>query len=279
MRVSRTLPLRELPTIGAWCFLDRFGPQETVMRVEPHPHTGLQTVTWPLAGDVRHRDSLGSDVVLKPGQLNLMTSGRGVAHSEYSLGEGPAMLDALQLWVALPVSAREMSPAFASHPVLPTMTIDDARATVVLGEFSGVRSPAKVHSPIVGAQVEIGRGGVARLPLHPAWEHAVVLLKGDVSVTGVDAPQDALMYFAPGRASISLASQGGAMLFLLGGEPFPDPLVMWWNFVGGSHEEIASARDAWEAGEPRFGEVPGHGDVRIPAPPLPSIRLWPRSRR
>src|SRR5690242_14507821 len=122
MEVHRTLPQRDLPTVGAWCFLDRFGPQVTTMRVEPHPHIGLQTVTWPFVGDVRHRDSVGSDVVVARGALNLMTSGAGISHSEYSVGDGAVPLDALQLWVALPESRRHGEPAFERHEELPRLT-------------------------------------------------------------------------------------------------------------------------------------------------------------
>src|SRR4051794_22168086 len=147
MEVHRTLPQRDLPTVGAWCFLDRFGPQVTRMRVEPHPHIGLQTVTWPFAGDVRHRDSVGSDVVVQRGALNLMTSGAGIAHSEYSVGEDAVPLDALQLWVALPESRRHGGPAFERHEVLPHLALEAVRgepaeAVVVLGSLGGVASPA-----------------------------------------------------------------------------------------------------------------------------------------
>lgn len=148
MSVHRSLPQRDLPLVGAWCFLDRFGPQVTRMRVEPHPHIGLQTVTWPFAGDIRHRDSLGSDVTLRRGALNLMTSGEGIAHSEYSVGDEPSELDALQLWVALPESRRHGMPAFERHERLPSFDLTAlsgaATATVVLGELAGVASPASV---------------------------------------------------------------------------------------------------------------------------------------
>lgn len=289
MSVRRSLPQRDLPMVGAWCFLDRFGPQETRMRVEPHPHIGLQTVTWPLVGEIRHRDAVDSDVVLRPGQLNLMTSGGGIAHSEYSLGESPVPLDALQLWVALPESRRHGAPAFERHEELPTVTLPavagtDGRAVVVLGEFAGVRSPATVHTPIVGAEVRIPAGARVRLPLNPHWEHAVSGVFGDAVVHTTDAASTALdgthlIYLGTQRTSVDIESTGGATIFLLGGGPFEADIVMWWNFVGRSHEEIARARDAWEAGDPRFGHVIGHGDERIPAPPLPNVRLTTRRRR
>jgi redox-sensitive bicupin YhaK (pirin superfamily) len=289
MTVLRALPHRNLPTIGAWCFLDRFGPAETRMRVEPHPHIGLQTVTWPLVGEIRHRDSLGSDADLRRGQLNLMTAGNGISHSEYSIGEGPIPLDALQLWVVLPESARHGAAGFERHVDLPglTLTADegtDAAATVVLGEFAGVASPATVHTPIIGAEIVVPAGSRVRLPLRPEWEHALMLVEGDVVVAEHPMPRNELLYLGDSRDEVEVSSTEGALLFLLGGEPFEDDIVMWWNFAGRTHDEIAAAREDWEAesspgAEPtRFGAVDGHA-VRIPAPPLPDVRLMPRGRR
>ena len=303
MEVHRTLPHRALPMVGAWCFLDRFGPQETTMRVEPHPHIGLQTVTWPIIGEVRHRDAVGSDVVVRPGALNLMTSGEGIAHSEYSLGEGPVALDALQLWVALPESRRHGGPAFERHENLPVLALGEgADAVVVMGELGDFSSPATVHTPIVGAELRLPAGVRVRLPLRPEWEHALYGMIGSTNVeTGMDAvdadaarrseplPAGAdgtvsvdgsrLLYLGKGRDHVDLLSPDGARVFLLGGEPFEADIVMWWNFVGRTHDEIVEAREAWEAHAPRFGEVIDHGPERIPAPPLPAVRLTPRRRR
>ena len=280
MNVLRTLPNKDLPTVGAWCFLDRFGPGPVRMRVEPHPHIGLQTVTWPLVGDMRHRDSVDSDVTLRRGQLNLMTAGNGISHSEYSLGEDPIPLDALQLWVVLPESARLGSGGFEQHTSLPTVALgQDAEATVVLGEFAGVRSPATVHTPIVGAEIAVPAGSTVELPLNRVWEHAVVLVEGDAAVEGVVFERNLMLYLGDSRDSVSVTSESGALLFLLGGEPFEEDLVMWWNFAARTHEEIADARDDWEARSSRFGHVVTHGDERIPAPELPHVRLMPRRRR
>lgn len=290
MAVHRSLPQRALPTVGAWCFFDRFGPQETVMRVEPHPHIGLQTVTWPLVGEVRHRDSIRSDVTISRGVLNIMTSGRGISHSEYSVGDGPAPLDALQLWIALPESRRHGEPDFERHADLPTLALPavagpDATATVVVGELAGVSSPATVHTPLVGAEVVLAPGSRVRIPFRPDWEHAVAAVEGDLVVhAGRDGEPTALgpldlLYLGVNRDGVDVSSAGGAMFFLLGGEPFEDDLVMWWNFVGRDHDEIAQAREEWEAGSDRFGHVVTHGAERIPAPPLPHVRLTPRRRR
>ena len=283
MSVLRVLPHRNLPTIGAWCFLDRFGPADTRMRVEPHPHIGLQTVTWPLIGEIRHRDSLGSDADLRRGQLNLMTAGNGISHSEYSIGEEPIPLDALQLWVVLPEGARQGVGGFERHADLPTLALPaeegpDATATVVLGEFAEVVSPATVHTPIVGAEIAVPAGTRVRLPLRTDWEHAIMLVEGDAQVATHGMTQNDVLYLGDSRDEVEVTSTQGALLFLIGGEPFDDEIVMWWNFAGRTHEEIVDARTDWEAASPRFGVVEGH-DVRIPAPPLPDVRLMPRGRR
>ncbi|MFK4759608.1 pirin family protein [Microbacterium sp. ZW T5_45] len=283
MNVLRALPHRNLPTIGAWCFLDRFGPADTKMRVEPHPHIGLQTVTWPLVGEIRHRDSLGSDADLRRGQLNLMTAGNGISHSEYSIGETPVPLDALQFWVVLPESSRHGAAGFERHTELPGLTLPategaDADATVVLGEFAGTRSPATVHTPIVGAEIVLPAGSRVRVPLRSDWEHALMLVEGDAVVAEHPLALNDLLYLGDSRDGVEVSSENGALLFLLGGEPFESEIVMWWNFAGRTHDEIAEARADWEAASARFGEVAGH-DVRIPAPPLPDVRLMPRGRK
>lgn len=283
MNVLRVLPHRNLPTIGAWCFLDRFGPADTRMRVEPHPHIGLQTVTWPIVGEIRHRDSLGSDVDLRRGQLNLMTAGNGISHSEYSIGDDPIPLDALQFWVVLPDGARQGAGGFERHTGLPQVSLQAdegaaATATVVLGELAGVTSPATVHTPIVGAEIVVPAGTRIRIPLRPEWEHALMLVEGDAVVSTHAMAQNEMLYLGDSRGDVEVSSAHGALLFVIGGEPFADEIVMWWNFAGRDHDEIVEARTAWEAASDRFGAVEGH-DVRIPAPPLPDVRLMPRGRK
>ncbi len=275
MTVRRTLPSREIPLIGAWCFLDEMGPESGGMTVLPHPHIGLQTVTWPLRGEIRHRDALGSDVVLRPGELNIMTSGRGVAHSEVTAAG--VTLHGLQLWVALPADAADGASLFEQHRSLPEFTAPGVRGLVFVGELGGVRSPATVFSPLVGAQLDVAPG-TATVPLDPGFEHGVLVVDGSVQVDGRTLEPGPLLYLPPGPAELVVRSAEGARLVLLGGEPFADELVMWWNFVGRSHEEIVAARDDWERGDVRFGPVEGHGDERIPAPPLPPLRLTPRRR-
>lgn len=283
MHVHRALPQRGLQMVGAWCFLDRFGPQAVRMRVEPHPHIGLQTVTWPLHGEVHHRDSIGSDVMLTRGELNLMTSGHGIAHSEYSLGDGEVEIDALQLWVALPEGARHMPPSFEQHTRLPEVHSPGLEVLVVLGTYGDVTSPATAHTPIVGAEVRLAPGATVRLALDPHWEHALLGVLGAAEVAASTAPtlveDGALLYLGIERDYIDVHSAEGATLFLIGGEPFGEEIVMWWNFVARTHEEIVDAREDWERGSTRFGHVVGHGAERIPAPPMPGVRLKGRQRR
>lgn len=279
--VARYLPHRDLPTVGAWCFLDRFGPEQVDMRVLPHPHTGLQTVTWPLRGEIRHRDSLGSDVLIRPGQLNLMTAGRGVAHSEISLGSQP-MLHGLQLWVALPSDVAGMDPGFERHTDLPVYEGKSVTGTVFMGALGAVESPATAFSPLIGAMLDVS--GNARLPLRADFEYGLLVVEGSLSFYGTEVQPGGLLYLGSRRTSLELSTSRDARVVLLGGEPFPDDLVMWWNFVGRSHEEIVEARADWAnsygRSGTRFGVVPGHpSEEFIPAPELPPVRMRPRRRR
>ncbi|MFI5912942.1 pirin family protein [Dactylosporangium sp. NPDC051541] len=275
--VRRTLPNKARRTVGAWCFLDHFGPEDVTgkpgMRVPPHPHIGLQTVSWLLSGEVRHRDSLGSDQVIVPGQLNIMTSGRGIAHSENSPTAKPPLLHGLQLWVALPDSERHRAPGFQHIPDLPEVSDSGVKVTVAVGELEGAASPAEVHTELLGADIELA--GSTEIRIRPDFEHAVVVTEGAATVDGADLTPGSLLYLGDNYDKVRLA--GNARLFLLGGVPFEEELVMWWNFVGRSHEDIVEARDAWMAGSDRFGVVPG-GEQPLPAPGMPTTRLKPRPR-
>ena len=278
LTVHRTLPHRGLPTVGAWCFVDHFGPTRDPMTVLPHPHTGLQTVTWPFAGDIRHRDNLGSDVVLRPGELNLMTSGDGVSHSEISVGRH-MMMHGLQLWVALPEGSRTGPAAFEHLPELPRTGGDGWRAIVLVGRLADTESPATTYSPIVGAELTLGAGAAATVPLQPEFEHAVLAVDGPVRVGGYDVTHRQMQYLAPGRDSVQLEAARDTTVVLIGGTPFTESLVMWWNFIGRSHDDIVQAREDWAEAAERFGTVEGHDGQVIPAPPLPKVRLTPRRRR
>ncbi|MBM9467210.1 pirin family protein [Nakamurella leprariae] len=297
--VARTLPHRRRPTVGAWCFVDHFGPDPAPMVVLPHPHTGLQTVTWLFAGAVRHRDSLGSDVWVRPGQLNLMTAGPGVAHSEISQqvagepDEAATTLHGLQLWLALPGDMSAVTAAFEHHGDLPTVelpaidqsgTPEMVTATVLVGTLAGVASPATVHSPLVGAQIVADGPVTTTLPVDTAFEHAVLPIGTSVRVDGEPVSEGHLHVLPTGADRIELAVAGAGTVMLLGGTPFTDDLVMWWNFIGRSHEDIAAARTDWESvasgtAAARYGTVTGHDGARIPAPDLPGVRLTPRRAR
>jgi redox-sensitive bicupin YhaK (pirin superfamily) len=279
--VRRLLPQRRRRLVGAWCFVDHFGPDDVSgrpgMQVPPHPHTGLQTVTWLVEGEIVHRDSLGNRQPIVPGQLNLMSSGHGIAHSEQSPPDHPPGMHGLQLWVALPEEARHGEPGFDHHRGLPVLRTGDATVTVVVGEFGPARSPARVHTPLVAAEVLFATAGHDRMPLEPRFEYAVLVMSGDAQVAGVSVSPGALLYLGRGRSDLAVHVPGPARLFLLGGEPFAEPLVMWWNFVGRSHEEIVRARDDWMAGR-RFGTVAGCAHEPLPAPPMPTVRLKARDR-
>ncbi|MEV4759691.1 pirin family protein [Micromonospora sp. NPDC049559] len=279
--VRRLLPQRQRRMVGAWCFVDHFGPDEATtergMWIPPHPHTGLQTVTWLLDGEVVHRDSLGNTQPIRPGQLNVMTAGHGIAHSEYPPADRPRLMHGLQLWVAMPDSARHDPPAFAHHEDLPVLRDGDLTVDVLVGELAGVRSPARAYTPLLGAQLGLPAGATARVPLERTFEHGVLVISGGAEVAGVELTPGSLLYLGTGRPELTMRAGTDAKLLLLGGAPFDEPLVMWWNFVARSHEEIAEAREDWMAGR-RFGPVVDDDAAPLPAPPMPTTRLKARER-
>ncbi len=271
LTVRRLLPRAARRLVGPWCFLDEVGPLafEAGRRIDvpPHPHIGLQTVTWLLEGEMRHRDSLGGDSVARPGTLHLMTAGRGIAHAEESPEHATPRVHALQLWIALPESHRETAPAFEAHVDRPMVACDGARVAVILGELAGIRAEGRTFSPLVAADITLA--GAAEIPLTPDFEHGLLPLSGEVVVEGERLERHHLYYFAPGAPALRLQVWDGAeaRVLLLGGAPFGERIVMWWNFVARAPEEIAAAREDWQAGR-RFGEVRGYPGARLDAPPL-----------
>jgi redox-sensitive bicupin YhaK (pirin superfamily) len=278
IRVQRTLPQRQRSLIGAWCFIDHYGPVSARMDVPPHPHTGLQTVSWLFRGGVEHRDSAGVHAIVRPGELNLMTAGAGICHSEVSI-EANAVLHGVQLWVALPGSDRDAGRDFA-HYVPTEVPLPGAAARVFLGELAGHRSPVKTFSPLLGAQIDLDVHAALDIAVDPAFEHGVLCDVGPVEMGEITLATADLGYQGPGNSSLHLrnAIDRPARLLLLGGIPFSEELVMWWNFVGRSHDDIVGYRQLWEDADDRFGAVQGYrGSVtRLPAPPLPNARLRPR---
>lgn len=308
MSVRRTIPQRRRSLVGAWCFCDHYGPDDVSrsagMQVPPHPHIGLQTVSWLFDGEIVHRDSVGSLTTVRPGELNLMTAGVGISHSEESPeGRRPPVLHGVQLWTVLPSADAAVEPHFEHHADLPAADVDGGRVQVFMGSLSvagrRLASPARTYTPLVGAQLDLPPGGRLELDADPAFEHALLVDAGDVSFAGDPVPPAALGYVAPGpeRLVVTAGDEGPARAVLIGGVPFDEDVVMWWNFVGRTHEDIVRARADWmaqvaDAGddgdstryapgatERRFGQVRGYDGGPLRAPALPDVRLRPRERR
>ncbi|SDY48108.1 hypothetical protein SAMN05421504_105683 [Amycolatopsis xylanica] len=276
MQVRRTLPQRDRSLIGAWCFADHYGPEDARMDVAPHPHTGLQTVSWLFTGEIEHRDSLGVHAMVRPGELNLMTGGHGICHSEVST-DASTTLHGVQLWVALPDAHRD-APRDFQHFVPEPVELAGATARVFLGSLAGATSPVPTFTPLLGAELVLEPGAKLALEVDPAFEHGVLVDAGAVELEGTPLAHAELGYAGIGANSLYLANPGDetSRVIVLGGEPFAEELVMWWNFVGRDHDEIARFREEWEAGSARFGRVDGYPGDRLPAPKLPGGRLKPR---
>lgn len=279
--VRRLLPNLGRRMVGAWAFVDHYGPDDITdepgMQVPPHPHMGLQTVSWLHEGEVLHRDSLGSLATIRPYELGLMTSGRAISHSEESPRPHAALLHGAQLWVALPGAHRDVEPHFQHHTDLPTVTAPGLTATVILGELDGALSPGTAYTPIVGADLALRRGAEVRLPLDPDFEYAVLSMSGEAEVDGVPVLPGSMLYLGCGRTELPLRAESDAGLMLVGGEPFEEEIVMWWNFIARSHDDISRAREDWVKGE-GFGDVNGYDGTRLSAPELPPGPLKPRGR-
>lgn len=276
VEVLRTLPHRQLRTIGAWCFVDHFGPtsQPDAMSVAAHPHTGLQTASWLFDGIVEHRDSLGSHQLIRPGELNLMTAGSGIAHSELSV-EGETDFHGVQLWIALPDSVRNQEPHFEHHENLPVVNLGANLIKVFAGKLAGAQSPAAIYTELVGAEISIVED--FELEINQNFEYGVLVVAGDIQVDGETVQVGSLRYLPAGQAKINFSGNG--KVIFLGGIPFPEQLVMWWNFIGRSHEEIVQMRTDWNSRINGFIEFPDRIGGYIPAPEMPNLRLRARGNR
>ena len=289
--VRRTLPQRARSLVGAWCFVDSYGPvpihdergeRAGTMDVPPHPHTGLQTVSWLYAGEIEHRDSAGSHALIEPGQVNLMTAGAGIQHSEVST-TAARELHGVQLWIALPDRSRHLAPFFESFSPAP-VTVGDATLRVFVGTLAGASSPVSTFTGLVGAQLDLPAGGVVELAVDETFEHGLVVDAGTPRLQGVEIPTTQLGVVPAGAGVLRIEAGDTALRGLvIGGEPLGESIVMWWNFVGRSHDEIVAFREQWQreviegrdaAG--RFGTVSGYSGAALPAPELPNVRLQPR---
>lgn len=271
LTIARALPVRQRRMVGAWCFVDRFGPisfgAERPLDVAPHPHIGLQTVTWLLEGEVRHDDTLGSEATVYPGGVNVMTAGRGIAHAERTPLRHSGTLSGIQLWAALPDAQRQVAPTFESIAEVPKLEPAGGIVQVFAGDLMGTTSPAAVYSETVGADLRVIAGATLGLDVRPDFEHALLVLDGDCSFEGQPLRKKALYTLGPGRSAIALSSETSARVLLLGGPPFPEEILMWWNFVARTREELAEARADWAAHR-RFGEVTAYDGPRLEAPSL-----------
>jgi redox-sensitive bicupin YhaK (pirin superfamily) len=283
MTVRRTLPQRQRSLIGAWCFLDHYGPDDVAedggMVVPPHPHTGLQTVSWLFSGEIEHRDSAGHHAMVRPGQLNLMTAGRGISHSEYST-PGTTVLHGAQLWLALPDRDREVEPTFEHYEPQP-VTGEGWEARVFMGSLLGSTSPVRTYSPLMGAELTLGAGTTLEVPVDPTHELGVLLDTGEVSVDGKPLAPHELGYVEPGADVLVLAAHEETRLLLLGGAPFGEQIVMWWNFIGREHEEVVAYRAEWESllaegSNERFALAADDPEEPLHCPPLPNVRMRKR---
>lgn len=270
--IKRALPSREKRMIGAWCFLDHAGPSDFEsgqgLDIGPHPHTGLQTFTWMIEGSMMHHDSLGSAQLIQPNQVNLMTAGYGISHTEVA-PEGETKMHSVQLWIALPDDKKDMPPQFEHYPDLPVVEQDQISFTVLVGDFLGARSPVQVHSPLLGVDLQAKVQTQTTLPLNPEFEYGVLVLQGTAQINGQALDDQQLLVLSPGESQLQLQLEAGSRVILVGGEPFESPILLWWNFVGRTQEDMMQAREQWINHDARFGEIPEYDGERMAVPILP----------
>ncbi len=276
--VRCALPNRRRRTVGAWCFLDHAGPMEFGrgggMGVGPHPHIGLQTFTWMIEGTVMHRDSLGNEQLITPGQVNLMTAGRGIAHAEDSDSAGGGRLHAVQLWIALPDAERHRAPAFRNHPQLPLVELGGFSVRVLAGSAFGKTSPAEVYSPLVGLDLAAAGPASISVPLSASFEHAALVLSGAASIEDQELTPHTLLYLGSARERLAIRCEAAARIMLVGGVPFGEDILLWWNFVARDAQEMEQAARDWNTGQ-RFGAVHGSPSPPLSAPEVTGLRLRP----
>jgi len=271
LTVTRLLPVRGRRLIGPWCFLDRFAPHgvddATGMDVGSHPHMGLQTVTWLLDGELVHYDSLGVEAALRPGGVNVMTSGAAIAHAERTPTGTVGRMSGVQLWTALPATDRNMKASFQHVERVPLAERPGGVVQVFAGAADGLQSPAAYYSGIFGGDIQLHPNADLDLPLEARFEYAALVLSGDASIDRQPMEQRILYYLGANRTTACFSSRMGGRLLLVGGPPFPETILMWWNFVARTPQEIIEAHADW-AQHRRFGEVRGYSGPRLDAPNL-----------
>ncbi|TGV56758.1 pirin family protein [bacterium M00.F.Ca.ET.141.01.1.1] len=269
--VRRALPTAKRRLVGPFIFFDRMGPAilraGQALDVRPHPHIGLSTVTYLFDGKIRHRDSLGTEMVIEPGDVNLMTAGRGIVHSERTPQElrgAPMSISGLQTWLALPDGKEEVAPVFENTAALrlPEIDAEGVSGRVVIGDFQGLRSPVRADSETLYADLRLAPGASVKIPAD-AEERAIYTLEGEVSISGDVFPAERLLVFRPGD-EIVISSLTGAHFMLFGGASLGAKRYIWWNFVSSSKERIEQAKQEWKTG--RFDIVPGDEKEFIPLP-------------
>jgi redox-sensitive bicupin YhaK (pirin superfamily) len=270
-QVRRALPTAKRRLVGPFIFFDRMGPAilraGQALDVRPHPHIGLSTVTYLFDGKIRHRDSLGTEMVIQPGDVNLMTAGRGIVHSERTPEElrgAPMSISGLQTWLALPDGKEEVAPVFENTAALrlPEIDAEGVSGRVVIGDFQGLRSPVRADSDTLYADLRLTPGASVKIPAD-AEERAIYTLEGEVSISGDVFPAERLLVFRPGD-EIVVSSLIGAHFMLFGGASLGSQRYIWWNFVSSSKERIEQAKQEWKTG--RFDIVPGDEEEFIPLP-------------
>ncbi|HZR37097.1 MAG TPA: pirin family protein [Nevskia sp.] len=256
--VLRALPRRERRRVGPFVFFDHFGPHSSdgAMDVLPHPHVGLQTVTYLFSGAIEHRDCLGSVQVIRPGDVNWMTAGRAITHAEMVV-RGGEELHGIQTWIGLPPGRRKIEPAFEHFDggTLPEVEYPGATVKVIAGALDGRRSPVPTFQPTTYLDLQLRPGAALSLPINPAHELALYVAVGEVAVGETVVSRGVLASLAQGGEALQLASSTGARAVLIGGEPMQEPTVIWWNFIVDSVEEGRACEQDWKAG--RFPQVPG----------------------
>lgn len=278
LKIARLVPSRTRRTIGAWCFLDHAGPVSfdmgEGMNVGPHPHIGLQTFTWMIEGSVRHIDSLGNDLIISPHQVNLMTAGNGISHAEISPTDKASKLHAAQLWIALPDSHRHMDAQFKHYPTLPIVQKEQFDATILVGTSLGVTSPVSVFTPLVAVDLVAKKSGAFEFELDAQFEHGMTVLEGSASINGESLEAGTLLYFPPGHSSVTINCDVMTRILVVGGEPFKEDILVWWNFVARTQEEVEQAHQDWIAKSPRFGFISDSTvGERLTAPSLAGLQL------